>query len=98
MASQAQISKKSWNDSIRAFTNKIIADNEEQYPDKGTYIAQVVDQIVKRDMRRMILETSKRLDGRGLDQIRPITCEVGVCRARTARRFLLAVRPRVWVR
>ncbi len=75
---QAQISKKSWNDSIRAFTNKIIADNEEQYPDKGTYIAQVVDQIVKRDMRRMILETSKRLDGRGLDQIRPITCEVGV--------------------
>jgi len=74
----AQVSKKAWNESIRAFTKKISEENAETYPDKGGYIASVVDDIVKKDMRQMILETGKRLDGRGYEQIRPITCEVGV--------------------
>jgi len=74
----AQVSKKAWNESIRAFTKKISEENAETYPDKGGYIASVIDDIVKKDMRQMILETGKRLDGRGYEQIRPITCEVGV--------------------
>ena len=30
------------------------------------------------EMREMILEEGRRLDGRNTTQIRPITCEVGV--------------------
>ena len=41
-------------------------------------VHQIVDDIEKKEMRRMILEEGKRVDGRGLDDIRPITCEVGV--------------------
>ena len=74
----AQVSKKSWNDAIRTFVNKLTEEYAEQYPEKGNYIGQVVDEIVKKDMRRLIIETGKRLDGRALDQIRPITCEIGI--------------------
>jgi len=75
---QALISKKAWNDSIRVFINKIVEENIEEYPEKESYVAQIVDEIVKNDMRRHILESGKRLDGRGFDQIRSITCEIGI--------------------
>lgn len=35
------------------------------------------DDVLKKAMRRMILDEDKRLDGRRTDQIRPIWCEVG---------------------
>lgn len=38
----------------------------------------VMTKIEKEEMRRSILNDSKRIDGRGLKDIRPITCEVGV--------------------
>lgn len=38
----------------------------------------VVGKLEKYEMRKMILEEGKRLDGRNLTQIRPITCETGI--------------------
>ena len=38
----------------------------------------VMTKIQKEEMRRTILNEGKRIDGRGLSDIRPITCEVGV--------------------
>lgn len=38
----------------------------------------VMTKIEKEEMRRSILTEGKRIDGRGLKDIRPITCEVGV--------------------
>ena len=35
------------------------------------------DEVLKKAMRRMILDEGKRLDGRRTDEIRPIWCEVG---------------------
>src|SRR5699024_2726915 len=35
------------------------------------------DDVLKKAMRRMILDEGKRLDGRRTDEIRPIWCEVG---------------------
>ena len=35
------------------------------------------DEVLKKPMRRMILDEGKRLDGRRTDEIRPIWCEVG---------------------
>lgn len=42
------------------------------------YVTEVVDSIEKKLMRDMILNDNIRLDGRGLSEIRPITCEVGI--------------------
>ena len=41
-------------------------------------VAGVVDQIEKDSMRSFILEDRVRVDGRALDEVRQVTCEVGV--------------------
>lgn len=51
---------------------------EEKYAEKEAYIKGVMYDIEKREMREMILSENLRLDGRNTEQIRPITCEVGV--------------------
>jgi polyribonucleotide nucleotidyltransferase len=50
----------------------------EEYPDKEKDIREVVHQLTKELVRKMILEDGVRPDGRALDEIRPITVEVGV--------------------
>jgi len=50
----------------------------EEYPDKEKDIREVVHQLTKELVRKMILEEGVRPDGRALDEIRPITVEVGV--------------------
>jgi polyribonucleotide nucleotidyltransferase len=50
----------------------------EKYPEKEALISQALHDIEREDMRSMILNEGKRLDGRSLTQIRPITCEVGL--------------------
>lgn len=50
----------------------------EKYPEQSKIISAVMHDIEKQDMRRMILEDGKRLDGRGVTNIRPITCQIGV--------------------
>ncbi len=51
---------------------------EEQFPEKGGYAAGAVGKIEKVEMRKMILDDGVRVDGRSFDEVRPITCEVGV--------------------
>jgi len=50
----------------------------EQYPEKSELIGELLHELESRAMRSTILEESKRLDGRGLRDIRPITCEIGI--------------------
>lgn len=50
----------------------------EKYPEQEIVIKEILHDIEKEEMRSMILQKKKRLDGRGLTDIRPITCEVGV--------------------
>jgi polyribonucleotide nucleotidyltransferase len=40
-------------------------------------IERVIDILIKEIVRHMIIHDKKRTDGRGLDEIRPISCEVG---------------------
>ncbi|HHW11739.1 MAG TPA: polyribonucleotide nucleotidyltransferase [Firmicutes bacterium] len=51
---------------------------EEAYAEKASMISEVFDSLVKEEVRRMIVEEGVRVDGRALDEIRPITCEVGI--------------------
>ncbi|HAV23834.1 MAG: polyribonucleotide nucleotidyltransferase [Ignavibacteria bacterium GWA2_55_11] len=50
----------------------------EKYPEQDTAINGVIHDIEKESMRWTILDEGKRLDGRGLTDIRPITIEVGL--------------------
>ncbi len=44
----------------------------------GAQASDVVDKIVKTEMRKRVIEKGIRIDGRATDEIRPIWCEVGV--------------------
>ena len=50
----------------------------EQYPEHKVYISRRIEEIEKREMRRMILGEGIRVDGRGWNDIRDISCEIGV--------------------
>ena len=51
---------------------------EQEFPESGAEINAEIEAIVKAEMRRMILEEGRRIDGRALDEVRPIQIELGV--------------------
>ncbi|MFA6108909.1 MAG: polyribonucleotide nucleotidyltransferase [Candidatus Latescibacterota bacterium] len=50
----------------------------ERFPGSEKKVGDVLDDLVKKDMRAMVLREKRRIDGRALDEVRPITCEKGV--------------------
>ncbi len=50
----------------------------EEFPEMEAQVGKVMHDVDAITMRRMIIEEQKRIDGRGLDEIREITCEVGI--------------------
>ena len=56
---------------------KLLEEKGEEYvEEKGVTIGDYYGKVKKDAIRRMVLEESKRLDGRKLDEVRPIWCEV----------------------
>ena len=51
---------------------------EEVAEEKATDIADSLYKLEKKSVRKMILEEKKRPDGRKIDEIRPLSCEVGL--------------------
>ena len=62
-------------DSATAHAREVLL---EQYPGAGNYIGSAVEGLVKKTMRSRVVVEGKRADGRAMDEIRPITCEVGI--------------------
>ncbi len=50
----------------------------EEYPDQGAMISEVFHDLKAQVVRRAILDEGRRIGGRGLTDIRPVTCEVGL--------------------
>ncbi|HEV8305436.1 MAG TPA: polyribonucleotide nucleotidyltransferase [Gemmatimonadales bacterium] len=48
-----------------------------EFPDNGKDIAHVIEEIEYETMREQVLTAGERVDGRGLDTVRSIACEVG---------------------
>jgi polyribonucleotide nucleotidyltransferase len=59
-------------DALQAQASQELA---ERFPDHGGSIAAAMEKLVKADMRKMILEEKRRIDGRGLTDVRSIGCE-----------------------
>lgn len=57
---------------------EVFGENEEYIGKLNKLTDELVGKLEKREMRKMILNEGKRLDGRTLTDIRKITCEVGV--------------------
>ncbi len=66
------------NNALKQLKETIVAKYAETVPDIGKIAAKIIDDLQYSDMRRMILEEKRRLDGRQMTDIRPITCEIGL--------------------
>ncbi|MBY0099251.1 polyribonucleotide nucleotidyltransferase [Mesobacillus maritimus] len=65
---------------IKEVKNAVVAKYEEDETDedKLKQVKQILDKIVKGEVRRLITEEKVRPDGRGVDEIRPLSSEVGI--------------------
>ncbi len=70
--------KEERNDTIYDIADKTIKELEEKYPDCRGQVLDVIDSIARADTRRRIIEEKKRLDGRDIDEIRPISCSISI--------------------
>ncbi len=64
--------------SLNAVTEEVKAAFAEQFPEQEKAIDEVLHDILKEEVRRAILQEGIRPDGRKLDEIRPISCEVSL--------------------
>ncbi|WP_339063222.1 polyribonucleotide nucleotidyltransferase [Tepidibacillus marianensis] len=70
--------KQARQEEIDLVTKETIEHFSVTYPEQLAMVSEVVHDIVKEEVRRLILFEGKRPDGRKLDEIRPISCEVGL--------------------
>ncbi len=64
--------------SLKLINEKITETLEESFEDNINFVSKIVGDILKEKMRDKILNTSKRIDSRNLDDIRDIECEIGL--------------------
>ncbi|HOB11778.1 MAG TPA: polyribonucleotide nucleotidyltransferase [Syntrophomonadaceae bacterium] len=69
--------KKAREASMDQAKESIMEHFAEIYPDNIKEIDALLDSILKDIVRSMLIDDGERVDGRELDEIRPITCEVG---------------------
>ncbi|PYI94458.1 MAG: polyribonucleotide nucleotidyltransferase [Verrucomicrobia bacterium] len=64
---------------VNALKEEVKAAVLEKFPDADKFaISQAFDYVQKKAFRISVLDKQKRMDGRGYQDLRPITCEVGV--------------------
>ncbi len=62
----------------QAIEDEVLEALAEEFPDSEQEIKDVIHNLDAASMRSMILREKKRIDGRGVDDIRDITCEPGL--------------------
>ena len=63
---------------MQPIMDDIVATFEEKYPDIKVILPELIYKIQKKIVRRWLLVDKKRVDGRRMDEIRPLGAEVGV--------------------
>jgi polyribonucleotide nucleotidyltransferase len=49
-----------------------------EFPERDAEVKEAFDKAKKKNLRELVLDTGRRIDGRTTDEIRPITCEVSL--------------------
>jgi len=73
--------KQERNQAMASVTEDVVGtltEEVEEYAQHAAMIGEILRSIEKKTMRRQVLSRGERADGRGPDDIRSITCEVGV--------------------
>ncbi|MBQ7172436.1 MAG: polyribonucleotide nucleotidyltransferase [Clostridia bacterium] len=63
---------------MKVVTDSVYEKFDEEYPDSHPMMDEILYKIQKYVVRRWLLDDGKRVDGRRLDQIRPLAAEVGL--------------------
>ncbi len=63
---------------LNASRDKVLEETAESHPDEARTIKDMFHDLERDEVRKMILEEGRRVDGRAMDVVRPISCEVGV--------------------
>ena len=70
--------KQARAEAIGAIVEEMVESLAEKFPESAMAIKSIIGEIEKEDLRRMILDEHIRSDGRGFEDIRDITGEVGI--------------------
>lgn len=73
--------KQERNQAVAAVREDVVSrlvEEDEAWAEHESDIGSILRSIEKSSMRNRILETGERADGRGVDEVRPITAEVGI--------------------
>jgi polyribonucleotide nucleotidyltransferase len=70
--------KTSRNETLRNVKAQIAEKLEEAYADRKEEVYDILNDMQKKICRDLILKENRRIDGRRFDEVRPITCEVGI--------------------
>jgi len=63
---------------MQPITERIAAEFGEKYPDLSVQLPELIYKIQKKIVRRWLINDKKRVDGRRMDEIRPLAAEVGI--------------------
>ncbi len=66
------------DDRINALTDELVEHFTEQFPDTIDLVGDCVYKLEKYVVRRLLLDEQKRVDGRQMDEVRPLAAEVGI--------------------
>lgn len=72
------VDKQVRDDNVTKLTEEIMERFKEDFPEMEQEISQAINKLEKKVVREYILEDGKRVDGRALDEIRPLSAEVGL--------------------
>jgi polyribonucleotide nucleotidyltransferase len=70
--------KMARKDALNAVKQEIKDSLSEMYPERTDEIKDIWEDLVKQTSRDIVLKENQRIDGRGFDEIRQITCEAGL--------------------
>ncbi|MGH2405453.1 MAG: polyribonucleotide nucleotidyltransferase, partial [bacterium] len=63
---------------LRAVETEVMERLRDRFPEAGTQIVGVIGDVIKAEVRRRVVETGRRPDGRGPKDLRPLASEVGL--------------------
>jgi len=63
---------------VQELVTRIVEEVSETFPESEQTIVEIVNEMQKQKMREMVVKERRRIDGRALDELRPVSCEVSV--------------------
>ncbi|MCG6894327.1 MAG: polyribonucleotide nucleotidyltransferase, partial [Desulfobacteraceae bacterium] len=63
---------------LRSVKEEVLSELGEEYDDRKGEVVDILGDLQKKISRELILSEGRRIDGRAFDEVRPITCEVGL--------------------